>query len=787
MKLSTNSSAKTASPKSILKDIFVVIICICGIGGSLFFFYKAINRSLQNTGSESVATITFKYRTAQRRFENRLVWEWLQNNAEIYNGDHIRTGGLSEAVLHFEDETVIKLDEKTLIQVKVDQEQSLLPVFMRREKKPAEKKTGQAVQTAKTVAKPESKSQVTVTSGAITLDTAASSSESTVSIIAGNHKINAAQNTQAVLSVKDDIVEVQTVTGQVEIEKLPAENQPGQTEAAVNESKIIITEGNKASIDKASSNVVVSTITITEPVNNSYYLLAGKDELSVGFNYVSDNEAGSNLAEAEKIDAMLEISSKEDFSELYTYLNLNVSGSGVYNVMLPEGRWNWRLNQKNAEGRLSETTNGAFTVYKVNKPEIFLPEQNEVFTAEYDEASSEEKATAKVMLSWKNDRRAIKYLVNAECKQNGKTVSFYSEVSTFMTELPYYLPASNSEEAEPQKWTWTVTPIFMESWKGESVSSIPAVFYVMPPKKKAVVEEPELSQTENKEDDEELEEIEDEEALNEVEEEAEAQAEAEREAARLAEEQKAEEERLAALKVEEEKKKQEELQKTKAAEAEKTKKPAAQTNEDEQSVKFEEEIFVASLPEKTTVAAPEFKVTVANDETEIALQQEGKTIIATEFSEKSRWRTRTDKSAGGTSTASCDQIIVDYDGKAYSGIKFESQINASTAKKLSSTLFMNSIQLPDSLQGSKGLIFKVIGDGNDYTLRIGVGNIEYGCKLKTKAGEVLLFDINYSVFRQQTGSELVPLDSDEITGITLSPSVPFPGKYEITIFDMNAK
>ena len=107
--------------------------------------------------------------------------------------------------------------------------------------------------------------------------------------------------------------------------------------------------------------------------------------------------------------------------------------------------------------------------------------------------------------------------------------------------------------------------------------------------------------------------------------------------------------------------------------------------------------------------------------------------------------------------------------------------------KLSSTLFMNSIQLPDSLQGSKGLIFNVIGDGKDYTLRIGVGNIEYGCKLKTKNGEVLLFEIPYSWFRQQTGDVLIPLDSDEITGITLSPSDPSSGKYEITIFDMNAK
>lgn len=783
MKLSTNSSTKTVSPKSILKDIFVVIICICGIGGSLFFFYKAINRSLQNAGSESVATITFKYRTAQRRFENRLVWEWLQNNAEIYNGDHIRTGGLSEAVLHFDDETVITLDEKTLIQVKVDQEQSLLPVFMRREKKPAEKKTVQP-KSEKTVAKPESKSQVTVTSGAITLDTAASSSESTVSIIAGNHKINAAQNTQALLSVKDDIVEVQTVTGQVAIEKLPEENQTAQADAAEKETKsIIIKEGNKASIDTVSSNVVVSTIKISEPVNNSYYLLADEDKTTIGFNYSAD--AGET---SDSIEAMLEISPKEDFSELYTYLNLNVSGSGIHNVQLPDGKWNWRLHQKNAEGMLTDSASGAFTVYKVNRPEIFLPEENAVFTAEYAESSSEERAFARIMLSWKNDRRAIKYLVNAECKQNGEKVAFYSEVSTFMTELPYYLPAAGLADAEPQKWSWTVTPIFMDSWKGETVSSIPAVFYVMPPKKKAVVEEPELSQIENKDDNEELEDEEIEEAVNEdalseTEEEAEAETEAEREAARLAEEQK-EEERIAASKVEEEKKKQEELQKkTKTAEADKNEKPTAKAEDEKQSVKFEEEIFVSSSTEAT--AAPEFEITsIDEDDVETMIQE--KKVLATEFTEKSRWRTRTDKSTGGTSTASCDQIIVDYDGKAYSGIKFESQINAS-AVKLSSTLFMNSIQLPDSLQGSKGLIFKVIGDGNDYTLRIGVGNIEYGCKLKTTDGEVLLFDINYSSFRQQTGNVLVPLDSDEITGITLSPSVPFPGKYEITIFDMNAK
>ena len=391
------------------------------------------------------------------------------------------------------------------------------------------------------------------------------------------------------------------------------------------------------------------------------------------------------------------------------------------------------------------------------------------------------------MLSWKNDRRAVKYLVNAECRQNNQKISFYSEVSTCMTEIPYFIPATGIREKESQEWTWTVTPLFMESWKGETIASSPAVFYVMPPEK-TVAEQETVPQTEEVEaENVSEEETTDEEESDELVDDAENSENEE-----IVEELTTEEvvEKTPAVPVKEPEKTQPQKGTPKTQEqkkpevSEKSQEPEkTSTNESEGEIKFEEEIFVSSTTE--TTAAPEFEITTVDEDEVETMVQENK-VIATEFTEKSRWITRTDKSTGGSSTASCDQIIVDYDGKSYSGIKFESQIKTS-AVKLSSTLFMNSIQLPDSLQGSKGLIFKAIGDGEDYTLRIGVGNIEYGCKLKTKKGEVLVFDIPYSLFRQQTGDVLVPLDSEEITGITLSPSVPFPGDYEITIFDMNAK
>jgi len=64
-----------------------------------------------------VATITFKYRTAQRRTIDRVLWDRLRQESPIYNGDTIRTAERSEATLHFNDGTSVDLTENTMIQI----------------------------------------------------------------------------------------------------------------------------------------------------------------------------------------------------------------------------------------------------------------------------------------------------------------------------------------------------------------------------------------------------------------------------------------------------------------------------------------------------------------------------------------------------------------------------------------------------------------------------------------------------------------------------------------------
>lgn len=66
---------------------------------------------------QPIATITFKYKTAQRKFLDRVVWDRLRQDSPVYNGDTIHTAALSEATIWFNDGNVMELMENTMAQV----------------------------------------------------------------------------------------------------------------------------------------------------------------------------------------------------------------------------------------------------------------------------------------------------------------------------------------------------------------------------------------------------------------------------------------------------------------------------------------------------------------------------------------------------------------------------------------------------------------------------------------------------------------------------------------------
>ena len=105
------------SLSSFFKDLLIYGFCITGILLSLNFFRLDLFRTMTRQTEQPVGTITFKYRAAQRRFADRVLWDRLRKESPVYAGDFIRTAELSEATISFAGGAVIDLAENSLIRL----------------------------------------------------------------------------------------------------------------------------------------------------------------------------------------------------------------------------------------------------------------------------------------------------------------------------------------------------------------------------------------------------------------------------------------------------------------------------------------------------------------------------------------------------------------------------------------------------------------------------------------------------------------------------------------------
>ncbi len=112
------------SSRSRISDFFFVAICLAVAGLAFADFWTHLNQSLTKSGGEQIATITFKYNTAQRHFMDRVLWDRLRQNSPLYNGDTVRIAPKSEATIHFLDGSgAVELAENTLAQFNMKKEQ----------------------------------------------------------------------------------------------------------------------------------------------------------------------------------------------------------------------------------------------------------------------------------------------------------------------------------------------------------------------------------------------------------------------------------------------------------------------------------------------------------------------------------------------------------------------------------------------------------------------------------------------------------------------------------------
>jgi hypothetical protein len=98
-------------------DGLVSAVCLAVALACLVFFYLDLTNTLSRLGEQPVGTISWKYKAAQRRFTDRVLWDRLRMNAPVYDGDLIRTASLSEASVTFSEGGIIDLAENSLVRI----------------------------------------------------------------------------------------------------------------------------------------------------------------------------------------------------------------------------------------------------------------------------------------------------------------------------------------------------------------------------------------------------------------------------------------------------------------------------------------------------------------------------------------------------------------------------------------------------------------------------------------------------------------------------------------------
>ena len=259
---------------------------------------------------EPIATITFKYKTAERKFLERVVWDRLRQNSPVYNGDIIHTADLSEATVWFVDGTTLDLAENTMAQIFLHGDGML---------------------------------SADLEKGSLTVDSA----EESKGMILTSHKVQVSVKAGSSLSATKS--EENSVT--LSLKKGTAEFENGESVAAGE--SVVVADGIKSK----------PALTVLSPLPNEKFLYYDEEPLAVDFSWAS------NFQDA---DLTLQISGDKNFKQLVQ--NVNATGLDKLSVKLPKGIYYWRISgtdkEKNEEIKFFT---GKFQIIQSLKPELIVP------------------------------------------------------------------------------------------------------------------------------------------------------------------------------------------------------------------------------------------------------------------------------------------------------------------------------------------------------------------------------------------------------------------------------
>lgn len=314
MKKKTKSRLKNDLAVPFRIAVFICLICAAV---SYWLFHQSFFRALSKMGEEPIATITFKYKTAERKFLERVVWDRLRQNSPVYNGDTIHTADLSEATVWFVDGTTLDLAENTMAQIFLHGD-GLLAADLEK--------------------------------GSLTVDSA----EESKGVILTSQKVQV--SVQAGSSLSATKSEENSVT--LSLKKGTAEFENGESVAAGE--SVVVADGIKSK----------PALTVLSPLPNEKFLYYDEEPLAVDFSWAM------NLQD---IGLRLQISQDKNFKHLVQ--NIDASGLDKLSVKLSRGVYYWRISETEKKGQKETGLfTGKFQIIQSLKPELIVPVNDFTYT-----------------------------------------------------------------------------------------------------------------------------------------------------------------------------------------------------------------------------------------------------------------------------------------------------------------------------------------------------------------------------------------------------------------------
>lgn len=300
-----------------------ILVCVFGAAANSFLFYKNFFRALTKLNEEPIATITFKYKTAQRKFLDRVVWDRLRQNSPVYNGDTIHTSNLAEATIWFSDGNIMDLSENTMAQVFLSEDKALR----------AELSGGSAVLDSS-----GAQEGMTLSSNGISVRLEKGSSLSAKS--------------SADKSSEQKNLSLQVMSGNASVQN---ENGAEKTFSVAQGDSLVFAE---------TGDFKNPAVKMIEPSQNAKILYHSDGSKKVDFKWKTEN------SDSEKISTLLLLSYDKNFKDIaYRFFSEKQSGAAFD---LKPGTYYWKLSAlQNDEEKDSQT--GKIQLIQSPLPELLVP------------------------------------------------------------------------------------------------------------------------------------------------------------------------------------------------------------------------------------------------------------------------------------------------------------------------------------------------------------------------------------------------------------------------------